>query len=171
MLDLLPSFEDAAGILKKVLDIATALQKRAKDAGSNEALSRLVPELLRLKFLILELEQKYRDAQQVQRDLERKLLECEQWGTTAQQYELKAIAPGAVVQAPKPGVEGVGQADHWLCPDCFTQKKQCVLQFHEHTSNGPAYRCGGCGLRVVDRSNRQEALSICVPRGGLFRGY
>lgn len=93
------------------------------------------------------------------RDLEKQIMDMEAWETEKQRYEMKIAARGATVYAVKEDARGA-EPPHWICTNCYQQRKKSILQAAEHGEPGPdfqtrAWRCVTCGsgIRVPSRTS------------------
>jgi hypothetical protein len=86
--------------------------------------------------------------------LKTRLADFETWDTEKERYELKDASSGAVVYALKRNT-GSAEPSHWLCPNCYQNRKKSILQ--------PA---GAAEKKGVDF--RKTAWK-CYPCGGVVR--
>jgi hypothetical protein len=139
-----------------ITTILPTITQVAKAAGSIVQLvkdTETRQKIIELQTSILDLHDRVRQAQveqdelvKVKDELERKLLEHQQWGAEAARYELRQLADGIFVYALK-AEHKEGQPDHFLCPHCFEQKKRSILQ---HPVAGYAnYMCHACKFEIV----------------------
>lgn len=64
---------------------------------------------------------------QEKNDLNKKVVESENWQKTETEYELTEICPKRFIYVSKKSAEST-QPEHWLCPNCWQQKKKSILQ-------------------------------------------
>jgi len=138
----LKSFKTAAEITKSILNIS-------KDAD-------LKDKIIELRNLILSLQSEYSTLLDVKDQLEKKLMEYEDWDKTESQYQLKEITPGIRVYSPKED-SGLSDSDHWLCPNCFNDRKKSILQLDEDNDVfGQYYICPKCKNRFCSRPPKPD---------------
>lgn len=135
------------GVFKSLYDSAKAL----KDI--NDATVR--------NGAIVELQEKILAAQATQsalidriRELEKEVADFETWDTEKLNYEMKALASGAIVYALKPEIQG-SAPPHYLCAACYQHRKKSILQFaptsivHAQLGKPRMYRCPECKAEVM----------------------
>ncbi len=91
------------------------------------------------------------------RDLEKTIAEFETWDTEKQRYELKTIAHVALVYAMKKDADTTEPA-HWLCANCYNNRKKSFFQYFTHGPPGPDYtksiwECATCKAQIRIPSN------------------
>lgn len=92
-------------------------------------------------------------------DLEKEMAQLKEWDAKKDNYELKPFAPGAVAYMLKPNVRG-STPPHWLCAQCFENRKKSVLQLAATMSSMWIYHCSGCDSKIsVPRSTTPSWLS------------
>jgi len=89
------------------------------------------------------------------RQLEQKVRSFETWDAEKQRYELKAIGNGATAYMLKPNARGT-EPPHWLCPNCYGQRKLGYFQPFGDMGRDHIFKCGGCQgvLRTSSREPR-----------------
>jgi hypothetical protein len=112
---------------------------------------------------IADVSQKLIDAQakanDAQREVERWAARCAQleaeialldaWNAVAARYELRQLTDGGIVYAAKKEALG-SDPMHFVCPDCFNQKKRFFLQFRYRTNpRGRTLKCLQCNFEVA----------------------
>lgn len=60
-------------------------------------------------------------------DLNKKLIEFESWKKTESEYDLTEICHKRFIYVSKKSAESA-QPEHWLCPNCWQQKRKSILQ-------------------------------------------
>lgn len=132
--------------LKTALDIAKGLNATNTQVQINEA-------KITLQSLILEAQASLSAANEAQvtsatriRALEEEIARMKAWDTEAERYELKNVYLGAVAYVLKPETQG-SEAPHWLCANCFTNKRKSFLQEYSPAplGNKMLYKCAVCG--------------------------
>jgi hypothetical protein len=131
--------EISAGLssLKTMKDLVQGLNAAKTEAAINSV-------KIELQSLILEAQQGLFSAQEAQSasahriaQLEQEIMQLKDWSAEAQRYQLVNIHLGAVAYMPKPGMEN-GEPAHWLCANCFNQRRKSFLVF-----KGQDRRVGG----------------------------
>jgi hypothetical protein len=82
-------------------------------------------------------------------ELERKIVEIEDWRDEAAKYEKIKVAPGVTFYAPKAEIEST-EPFHWICPNCYGNKRTSLIE-REGTAHQAlaVYRCFSCSLKVT----------------------
>ncbi len=83
------------------------------------------------------------------RDLKTHMAELEAWDAEKQRYVLKQVGTGAFAYSPKPDMKD-GEPDHWLCTQCFGNRKKSFLQAKArmHREDHTTYHCSVCRNEV-----------------------
>lgn len=80
-------------------------------------------------------------------DLEKEVANLKAWNAEKENYELQAIARGAVAYMLKPDARG-SEPPHWLCTHCYENGKREMLQPAAQASSVWVYRCQGCDSKI-----------------------
>ncbi len=81
------------------------------------------------------------------RELEEEMTRMKKWDAESERYELKNIYTGAVAYVLKPDAQG-SESPHWLCANCFENKKKSYLQQAMPMQRNMIYKCIACGNMV-----------------------
>ena len=147
--------EFAAGIagLKTVSDLASLLIRMNVDTAVTQKAIEANAAIINAQSLMLELQAKHQDLLAQNDELEKRLIQIENWEAENQKYALTQIADGLFVYALKPN-ESNGAPPHWLCPNCFQNKRKSILQFeYSRVAHNNTFKCSQCELRLVDHTN------------------
>lgn len=120
-----------------------------RTADRQQILIEFNEQLLAAQAALFEANAKYEELAQIKGELERKLVEKEDWTQQAARYELKELVSGVFVYAVKGGMESGGPA-HYLCPHCFESQQRSILSLP-----GPGwgkYVCHQCKYEAVFQS-------------------
>lgn len=85
--------------------------------------------------------------------LEKQITSMETWEAEKQRYALDNAAVGAFVYALKEPMSG-GEPPHWLCAECYGNRKKSILQVFERTkgygmgSSDHLWKCPHCQSTV-----------------------
>jgi len=147
----MPVAEIAAAItgLRSALDVTKAMIG-LRDAEAFRAKS------IELQGVILEALEKgieAREAYAAQLDrvraLEAEVAKLKEWDTEKSHYELKTVgAGGSLAYMLKPEARGA-EPPHWLCPDCFEQRKKAFFQAQGIKGPNRIYACIGCKREIL----------------------
>lgn len=146
------------------------IEKHAKAKAFNEIMAEIT-KLQKACFeaysLAFSLHEKYGE-------LKKKHLETKDWeNKTVPDYTLTQIAPGVFVYAFKPG-EKRDEPPHYLCTNCFKDKRKSILQRAGRDVSGVKYNCPECGTDILDHTDCEEfniATSGRLQSADIFRGY
>jgi predicted enzyme involved in methoxymalonyl-ACP biosynthesis len=131
-----------AGI-KTMTEFATLAAKSKKDSAVAEKAIELNAVIIDLQSAILSIQAQNQDLLQRNNELEQKIAEIENWNATAEQYTLTEIALGVFVYTNKKNDEG-GEPSHWLCTNCYQDKKKSIIQRESSISSRAFYVCPNC---------------------------
>ncbi|HKB59493.1 MAG TPA: hypothetical protein VKC56_05535 [Gallionellaceae bacterium] len=86
-------------------------------------------------------------------DLEKQIMESENWDREIERYQLQPIGQGVFAFALKPGMEN-GEPPHLLCAKCVNDGKKSILQTRLADEFGRIYVCHTCGSELRVDSGR-----------------
>jgi hypothetical protein len=139
--------------VKGTLDVAKGLKSAYDQHTIVQAQSEIIEKLLALQMDALSLQEKHSALIHEKEELEKKVLEAQKWSETESQYELKQVVPGKIVRSYKKPSEST-DPPHWLCPNCWEDKKKSVLQGHLNMGDAWDFSCLRCRFTVgVGRAN------------------
>lgn len=150
---------------KAAYDIAKGLGSVYVDDKVRERTSELLNILLSVQANALAVQANHQELLIVKDDLEKKILEFENWSETVRQYELKEVAPGVFVYSCKTPVNSSEPA-HWLCAKCFQEKKVHIIQLDHESAGVRHYFCPNCSTKYNIRHNSSGASSPSRGSGG-----
>ncbi|MGB5156338.1 MAG: hypothetical protein WBN77_02755 [Desulfobacterales bacterium] len=136
---------------KTAYDIAKGLASVYVDDKVRERTSELIGILLSVQSDALAVNAQHQELLQKKYELEKKILEFENWSETERQYELKEIAVGVFVYAYKK-TEQNPETMHWLCAKCYNERKKYPIQRRAHLPDGIHYICNNCNSNYIDHS-------------------
>jgi len=146
----MPVAEIAAAVtgLRSALDVTKAMIG-LRDAEAFRTKS------IELQGIILEALEKgieAREAYATQLDrvraLEAEVAKLKEWDAEKNHYKLKAVGiGGSLAYMLKPEMRGT-EPPHWLCPDCFAQRKKTFFQAQGTKGAYRIYACAGCKSQI-----------------------
>jgi hypothetical protein len=77
-------------------------------------------------------------------ELEKKLIEQENWHNERARYHLKKVGGGVFVYALKES-NATTEPAHWLCAHCYEEQKKSILQRNPY----PTWLCPRCKTKIV----------------------
>jgi hypothetical protein len=128
---------------KTAYAIAKGLASAYTDAKVRKRTSELLAILLSVQNDALTVNAKHQELLQDKYNLEKKIMEFEQWSKIKDNYELKELAPGIPAYLRKKTDE-TKDPMMWICPYCYGQKKKSFLQRKFQSENGGLYFCPIC---------------------------
>lgn len=131
---------------KAAVEITKTILNMSKDVS-------LSNKIIELQNVILSLHSEYGKLIEVKDQLEKELMEYENWDKTKSQYDLKEVAPGVLVYASQKG-DQPAEPQHWLCTNCFNDKKKSILQFSKDVRSGRYYSCPKCKTEIRTPSDK-----------------
>lgn len=114
-------------LFRRAAEITQSILKMNKDVEINKNAIELQNIIISLQNEMFSMQSEQSKLLQIKYDLEKKLMECENWDKIKSQYELKEVNSGRFVYAPKPD-SNLSEPDHWLCTNCFNDGKKSILQ-------------------------------------------
>lgn len=132
---------------KIAYDIAKGINSLNTTVEINMAVSKVLEILLSVQGNALAMQSQYQELLKTKNELEQKIVEFETWSETERQYDLKEFAPGVSAYAYKNTSE-TGDPMHWLCPNCWQDRKKSILQRRYHHANSGSYICNRCNKFV-----------------------
>ena len=108
-----------------------------------QAQSDILKHLFTLQVDALALQEKHLALIHEKEVLIKKLMEFEQWDKTESEYELYEIVRGKFVYSSKKSQHSK-EPHHWLCPNCWNERKKSILQATYHNYDKASYTCPRC---------------------------
>lgn len=136
---------------KTAIDIAKGISALNAEVKRNESISKILEALIAIQSEALSMQEKYQGLLEEKNEIASQLKEFEQWADTERLYELKDLGGNVFVYAYKK-TESSAEPMHYLCTNCFKDKKKSILQFAYADSSGTGYKCHNCNLLVCDRT-------------------
>jgi hypothetical protein len=110
---------------------------------------------IELQGLILDAHQGLFAAQEAQSadarriaELEQEIVRLKDWSAEQERYQLVDIWRGSVAYMPKPEMDE-GEPAHWLCSNCFNQRRKSFLVFQGQVGPNAHYKCGSCNATMT----------------------
>lgn len=128
---------------KTALIIAKDLASGYTDAKVKERTSELLTILVSVQRDAVEMNTKYQELLQEKYNLQKKVMEFEQWSKTKDNYERKELASGIWAYRRKKTDEADDSA-LWICPYCYNKQQESFLQREFHSETAGSYFCPSC---------------------------
>jgi hypothetical protein len=147
---------DVTAIAEMITSLKTAAEiaKALKDLRGGKAVDPKVLEfnakmLDALRSAITVQEERAALVERI-RELEQELAGLEKWDCEKAKYQLKAVDTGCLAYVAK-GDADSAEPEHWLCANCFSDRKKSFLQHQGQTENfnHSIYGCARCSGRIM----------------------
>lgn len=152
----LTAISGAMAALQSAKDIVTSLVN-LRDASIASS------KIIDLQLALMDVQQQVFNANQertalIERvaDLEKQIVQMEEWETEKEKYSLTEIAPSVFAYARKEPV-ATGEPSHKICTNCYQSGKKSILQ-HENTGACKMLHCHACRSSLII-SGRQPSPS------------
>ncbi|MCK4798930.1 MAG: hypothetical protein KAT05_16260 [Spirochaetes bacterium] len=132
---------------KATIDIVKGLKSSYDAKALTQAQTQILEHLLTLQFEALSLQEKHSAVINEKQELVKKLEQFVQWGETEAEYELKEIRRGMFVYSSN-NSQSSKIPTHWLCTQCWDERKKSILQARHHTETEAEYVCPRCNLTI-----------------------
>jgi hypothetical protein len=127
--------------LKAAIDIIKGINALNIDVAVKQKASDLLDSLISIQSSMVTLQIESQELLKVNEELKRQLAQFEHWESTKGQYILSQVGSGLVMMpsSSHPNPEPL----HYLCTNCWENRKKSVLQKSEHYGAAPHY-CPAC---------------------------
>lgn len=134
-------FPAALKLVKEIAATAKQLSETRDEFKINEISIKLQRLTIDLHNEITLIQSAHQTALRAQDELKRKLSEKEQWEETSSRYRLERVGTVlfSFVYVPA-DQQPSGEPPHWLCANCFEQKRKSILQY----AGMNKYHCPSC---------------------------
>ena len=132
----------ASGI-KATIELAKTVKDIAGEAQIKQKSIELYDSIISLQSNIMSIQTSYHQALQEKHSLEKKLMDIEGWEKEKAKYSLVKIGEGVHVFSLK-REHHVTMPPHYICPNCYHEDKQSILQADYVSNNNTQYKCPRC---------------------------
>ena len=143
----------AADAMKSLLSLSE--QRRSRPAP-DEAVETLHAKIVEMNGIILSVQSCALKAQTEQsalvkceRELEETLRRFESWETEKSRYELHKMGGGGFAYHLRPEEIEKGEPSHYICANCYEDRRKSILQFSGHKSGLRHSTCPSCKSDVI----------------------
>lgn len=106
-------------------------------------------QIMNLREGALELQEENQELKNRIRDLEKKLIEIDEWNKEKERYVLKSPWPGSPVSVYHlKQSHSNGEEPHWLCPNCFQVKRKSILNTNQKRGEFVHLVCSVCKASI-----------------------
>jgi hypothetical protein len=137
-------FSIALGLLKTITGAAKRLADTREEVKVNEVAIQLQGIVLDLQSEMMMIQSDYQQVLRSKDELEKKLIEQENWHNERARYHLKKVGDGVFVYALKDG-KATTEPAHWICAHCYEEQKKSILQRNPY----PTWLCPRCKTKIV----------------------
>lgn len=130
------SLNHAKELIKSALGVV-------KDTAARDAIIELQGTILSLHNSLFQAHLEQQALIDVKKELEQKLIDCENWNADAANYELLEVSFGVRVYSEKSQQQRIYDRV-WLCPNCFESKQKRTLQLQRRRGTPWEYVCNHC---------------------------
>lgn len=134
--------------IKGTIDIVKGLKSSYDDHAIVQAQTQIREQLLTILSDAIALQEKHSALINEKDELKKKLMEYEQWENTVSEYELKEVVPGKFVYTYKKSQQSTTPM-HWLCPNCWNDRKKSILQVIHRTEREASHKCPRCDFGIL----------------------
>lgn len=149
----LQSVKAAITIIKGISSLKSNIEVKEKSV-------ELLDIIISIKSDMISLQSMYDELLQSKKDLEQKLLNINIWEETKVSYKLKKVADGVTVYVPKDLKENDDDF-HWICANCFNEKKKSIIQLTNDDGYTKFYSCPKCGMHF-NISYKRKGITIAA---------
>jgi len=145
--------------ISALIKIAKGLQSVRDQHQISQATSELLERILSVQGDALSLQEQHFSLIHEKEKIEKKLSEFEDWKNTQSQYSLFRTLYGKVVYVPNESHKS-SEPKHWLCANCFNERKKSILQ-PQNDGNNFTFFCPKCKTRLfVDSDEFAQYTSM-----------
>jgi hypothetical protein len=150
---MIPEITAAIAGLKAAGDLGALMLKIKVDSAITDKVIESQAAIFSAQSAMIELQAKHQELLDETDTLKKQLIEMEDWKAESQKYSLIEMVEGVFVYALKPDQKDTAPP-HWLCPNCYQNKKKSILQFeYSPTAHNNSFKCSQCSLQLVDHTN------------------
>lgn len=154
---------------KAALDIAKGVLSLKSETDRNQAVIEIQRHVMEAHRALFAAEQEYAASLKRIEALEADIVRMKDWSSEMVRYEARNVARGAIAYVFKAGMDN-GEAPHWLCAKCFTDRRKSFLQPKggaSPVSNEVRFGCDTCNgfLSVPVRINPTTLASLDAANG------
>jgi len=134
--------------IKTALDILKGLKKSGASGAILAEIADLQTALIEVQQGIMAANQTHTADIEAIRDLEAEVACLKAWDGEKARYELKSISGVAFVYSLKAS-ESNGEPPHWLCANCYGNRKKSLLQVQGMAERDKVWKCPECDSKVL----------------------
>jgi len=146
----LPEITTAFTSLKTATEILKAIMVLNKNTAINEKVIDLQQIILLLQMSASDFHTKYQELVKVKDDVEKKLMDYENWEITKSHYKLAQTTSGVFIYIPNENHPSP-KPNHYLCTNCYKNRQESLLQnkqLYGTDSGDYIHFCPRCGMEI-----------------------
>jgi hypothetical protein len=120
--------------------------------------SDLLEKIDGLRMTVFDVYEKNLELVKEKTELEKKVMDNEQWEKEKAKYKLAELETGLFVFAYQKSQENTDPM-HYLCKKCMNDNKKSILDFHEMSNGSINYYCQNCNNTLSTRAKRQNTIT------------
>ncbi|QII11205.1 hypothetical protein KsCSTR_18250 [Candidatus Kuenenia stuttgartiensis] len=164
----IPEIANLLASVKAACDLVSSYKTRKVDKATAEFIMFHTDKLVSVQKHAHSVIERCAELIKAKEELEKKIAEFAQWNKTETQYQLKEIHRGIFVYVPKEPVTPEHPA-HWLCANCWQERKKSILQAEHHHESAAAYTCHRCNTKIEMRFKPDRPMT--ARRKDIFPNY
>jgi hypothetical protein len=133
----------ALSSIKLASDFVGLVLKTKVDAAVTQKAIELQSAIISLQSAIMSIQAENQRLLEENNGLKAELAKMHDWEAEAQKYMLTQVAPGLAVYSVKKEQRGT-EPNHYLCPNCYDNKRKSVLQRGMDLHDGYEWACVYC---------------------------
>ncbi|TVL96656.1 MAG: hypothetical protein CV087_23470 [Candidatus Brocadia sp. WS118] len=144
----LPEVTTAFTSLKTATEILKAIMALNKNAAINEKIIDLQQIILSLQASASDFHTKYQELVKAKDDIEKKLMDYQNWEVIKSQYKLVQMTSGVFIYVPNENHPSP-KPNHYLCTNCYEKMRKSLLQIKKLYGTGYGeYFCPECRMGI-----------------------
>lgn len=142
---------------KNAMDIAKIIISSKTDNETKARVSELQSSMSVLHATYLSLQSQNEELSKLNNKLEKELAKINNFNKEAKRYEIRELCAGVVVYALKK--DNANQEPmHYLCPNCYQERRKSILQLHAKSYHGARYNCTNPACKA-EFTNHDDCLN------------
>lgn len=144
---------------KAALDIAKGIFALKTEVERNQAVIDIQRNVIEAQNALSTAEREYSASLKRIDALEQEIVRLKDWSGELERYEPRDVYRGAVAYVMKHGMEN-GEEPHYLCANCFINKRKSFLQLKGTIGPDAKYGCDACnGSIMISSRAHPKALA------------
>jgi len=133
---------------KAALDIVKGIFALKSEVDRNQAVIDIQRHVLDAQRALGDAEREYAASAKRIEALEQEIVRMKDWSGEMERYEARDVWHGAMAYVMKHGMEN-GEEPHYLCANCFINKRKSFLQLKGTLASEAKYGCDACNGSIM----------------------